>query len=173
MINSHLISWLQTINRRPISWVRVMAVALPLATVLIYLVWLFGGRYADKLQVRLNQDPISSIQSIRITPGDNFSLVSHDVVITNASTIYAIMTSIRSAETYFPNHPTTRWSCYLTVLSSSGTSYVTVVESYGQGTILFCTTSQSGLIFDTLQSKTLGQILEQAVSQSALTTHSR
>ena len=166
MINRCLISWLNTANRRPIPWIRVMVIALTSTLVLLYLAWSFGGQYVGKLHVRLYQDPISSIQSIRISPGDNFPLVSHDIVITNVSTIQAIMTNIRAAEPYFPNHPTTRWSCYLTILSSSGTSYVRVIESYGQDTILFCSTSQSGFIYDTLQSKTMGHILEQAVGSN-------
>jgi hypothetical protein len=44
---------------------------------------------------------------------------------------------------------------------------VDVNESLGQGTILYGTTSPNGgLIFDTLQSSTMGYILEQAVTQS-------
>jgi hypothetical protein len=153
-------------NKNPIRWISVMAIAIPSALLLLGVVWLFAGRYVPSHRVRLYQDPISSIHSIRISPGDNFPLVNHDIVITNVSTIQAIMTNIRSAEPYFPNHPTTQWSCYLTVLSSSGMSYVTAIESYGQGTILFCTTSQSGFIYDTLQSKTIGHILEQAAGSN-------
>ena len=132
--------------------------------VVVSLGWQFAERHVfPSYRALLYRDPITNIQTIRIDPGNNFPLVDHEVVITNSATIQQVMTAIRSAPKYFPNHPTTRWSCSLTVSSSSGTSYATVIESYGQETLLQCT-SKNGFIFDTLQSKTLGRILEQTVA---------
>ena len=123
---NRLISCLHTANRRPISWIRVVTVGLASALVLLYFVWSLGGQYILKLHARLYQAPIPGIQTIRMSPTEHFSLIAHDVIITNVSSIQGIMTSIRSAVPYSPNHPTIRWSCYLTVLSSSGTSYISV-----------------------------------------------
>jgi hypothetical protein len=137
------------------------------ATVLVLtsLGWLFAEHYVfPSYRARLYRDPIANIQTIRIEPGINFPLVDQEVVITNSTTIQQIMLAIRSAPKYFPNHPATRWSCGLAISSISGTSYVHVIESYGQGTILDCATS-SGFYFDTLQSSTLDHILEQATAQ--------
>jgi hypothetical protein len=137
------------------------------ATVLVLasLGWLFAEHHVfPSYRARLYRVPIANIQAIRIDPGNNFPLVDHEVVITNSAMIQQVMSAIRAAPKYFPNHPSTRWSCGLAISSLSGTSYVDVSESYGQGTILYCATS-SGLYFDTLQSSTLGQILEQATAQ--------
>ena len=158
-------------NNRPVRRVRVVAIAMPCALVLLGLVWIFAARYVPSHRVRLYQDPISSIQSIGISPGNNFPLVNHEVVITNYPTIQQIMTAIRSAQKYSPNHPAIRWSCALAISSLSGTSYVAVNETVGQGTILDCATSPHGLIFDTLQSSSMGHILEQAVGQSGQLRH--
>jgi hypothetical protein len=154
-------------NLRLIRWIRVMAIAIPSVLLLLGLVWLFAGRYVPSHRTRLYQEPISRIQSIRISPGQNFPLVHQDIVLTDAHTLQEIMAALRSAKAYFPNHPATRWSCILIVSNASGESYVDVTESLGQGTILYCTTSPNGgLIFDTLQSTTMGHILEKAVEQS-------
>jgi hypothetical protein len=138
-----------------------MVLALSSALIISGLVWALIARYVSSHRARLYEDPITNIQSIRISPGNNFSLIGHDIEITDAVTLQAIMTSIRSANKYSPNHPATQWSCTLTIFSLSGASFVGVIETYGQGTILQCTTSPNGgFIFDTLQSGTMGQILE-------------
>lgn len=159
-------------NTRPINLIRVVAVAIPCALVVLGLVWLMAGRYISNHRVRLYKDPISSIQSIRLLPGNNFPLIQQDIAITDIHTIEEIMTAMRSAKAYSPNHPVTRWSCILAISTSSGDSYVDIDESLGQGTILHCVTSPNGgLIFDTLQSTTMGRILEQAVAQSDKSAH--
>jgi hypothetical protein len=150
-------------NIRSISSVRVKVVALSSALIAIGSFLAFFEWHIPSQNARLFQDPIADIHNIRISPGNNFSLVNHDVEITNTVTIQLIVTTLRSAKKYFPNHPGTRWSCGLAISSSSGTSFIDVIESYGQGTILYCTTlPNGGHIYDTLQSDKMGQILEEA-----------
>ena len=143
-----------------VNWSRVIVIAIPCGLLFFGLLWVFAGRYIPSHRAQLFRNPVSAIQSIEIRPGDNASLVANYVVVSNSATIHEIMTAIRSANSYSPNHPVTRWDCLLVITSSSGADYVDVNESVGQGTILYCKTSSNGMIFDTLQSKTLGNILE-------------
>jgi len=154
MKHANLIFW------GPKAWIVAVLFTFALAG---GLEWIFGTTYAERHRERLYQEPISRIQSIRICPGNNFPLVDHEVVITNTAMIQEIMAAIRSAKTYFPNHPATRWSCVLAISSASGTSDILVIESLGQNTLLYCPTSP--IVYDTLQSTALGQILERATAK--------
>jgi hypothetical protein len=132
------------------------------ALVLFGLAWAVAERQVfPRYRARLYQVPLTSIQSIRVSPGTVQPLVDRDVLITDPGVVQKVMTAIRTAKPYSPNHPATRWSCRLTILSSSGVSYVDVNESLGQGTILYGETG-AGIIFDTLQSTALGSVLEDA-----------
>jgi hypothetical protein len=112
---------------------------------------------------RLYKTPISSIGCIKIEPYEYLSLVNHEVVITDATTISNIMTAIRLAVPYSPNHPSTDWQCRLVVSDASGDSYVSALKTRIQGTIIYCeSSSKGGWIYDTLQSDSLGDILKSA-----------
>jgi hypothetical protein len=149
-------------NTNSISWFRVMVVAIPCGVILLGSIWFFAARHIPSHRARLYEDPISSIRSIRIVPGDSFSLVDREVLIADVGTIQEIMAALRSAKRYSLNHPATKWSCSLTISSATGASYVEVIDTLGQGTILRCCTSPHGLFFDTLQSDTIGHLLEHA-----------
>jgi hypothetical protein len=153
-------------NSSAVSLIRVFVVAIPSALLLLGLFWVFAGRNIPDDRAQLYQNPVYSIQEIRLLPANNFSLVDHEVVITNASAIQDIMAAIRSAKKFIPNHPATRWECILEITGQSGISYVDVLDSPGQDTILHCQTSQNGFIFDTLQSSTLNHILEQVITNT-------
>jgi hypothetical protein len=138
------------------------------ATVLVLMGvgWLFAEKNVfSGYRQRLFESPVTSIRSIRMSPGNVSPLSNRVIVITNSITISQIMAGIRSANTYFPNHPVTQWSSDLKISGSSGESYVTVIESPGQGTILYCETGV-GLIFETLQSHEMGTILERVATQN-------
>jgi len=151
-----------------VSWLRVLAIAIPIALLLVAFVWIFSGRYISSESTRLYEDPISGIQSIRISPARYFSLVDHEFIVTNMAAITDTMMAIRSARPYSPNHPMTHWECFLVISNASGNSYVDVNNAYGQGAILYCTTSlNGGLIYDTLRSDTIGDILETVTMQKA------
>jgi hypothetical protein len=152
-------------SSRPISWLRVIIVAIPSVLVIFALLWLFVGRGISSQWARLFQNPNSGVTGICMRPHGDLSLIKREVVVTNADTMRQIMAAIRSAKTYSPNHPAVRWKCQLVISSTSGESYVDVMDTSGQATIIYCKTSPNGLIFDTLRSSTLGHILEQARPQ--------
>jgi hypothetical protein len=142
---------------RQISLARILAVAIPILLVVLGLLWF---HYKSGGKAILFQSPISTIQSVRISPGENFSLVENDVTITDAKKIREIMAAIRSAKPCSSDHPTDRWTCKLIVANSSGESSVDVSGTEGQNTILYCPGG-------TLQSDALGNILEKAVSKDS------
>jgi hypothetical protein len=151
-------------NIRSLNSVRIVVFVLASALAIIVSALIVFDSHTPKQRALLFQDPISNIQNIKISPGDSFSLVKRDIEITNVDTIRSVVASIRSAKTYFPNHPATDWSCILTISSSSKKSFLEVVKASGQGAILYCTISPNGgCIYDTLQSDTMGQILEAAI----------
>jgi hypothetical protein len=133
-----------------------------LAALLLGVICYFFGSSAREHRDRLFSAPIDTVTSIRISPGDNKSLVVGDVIITNRGTIQKIMAAIRSATNCLPDHPSTRWQCRLVISHPSGEDYATLHETAGQGAIIFCTTSRDGFIFDTLQSTDLSAVLESA-----------
>ncbi len=123
------------------------------------------GRYIPGHRVRLYQEPVSCIQQILVTDNNLCSSCQRNIVITDAQTIGEIMTSLRSAKPYYPNHPTTKWRCTLVIADAKGESYVDVVVLSGEGgSILYIKTAE-GFIFDRLRSSTIGQILERIVRQ--------
>lgn len=147
-----------------IRWVRLTALALALAVPLLGLVWFSAGRHIPSHRTRLYEEPISGVRAIRVRPGNHFSLVKEDMIITDSQTILKIMAALRTAKPYRSSHPVTRWSCRLVVSTASGESYVNILESPDQGTLVDCTTSSDvGLIFNRVQSNSMGRILEQAL----------
>ena len=86
------------------------------------------------------------------------SLVESDVVITNAGMIQEIMTAVRSAKPFSPNHPADRWTCKLIVSNSFGEGRLDISDTVGDNTILYCPGGP-------LQSDTLGNILKETVSK--------
>jgi hypothetical protein len=154
-------------NPNKISWIRVLTVAIPIALALFGFFYFFEAPQIADQRMRLFQGSESSITLISIFPSGNFPLVKNTLIITNTETITKIMTAIRSAKAYFPDHPAIKWNCDLEISNSTGKSYISVVEALGQGTILYCETSPNGgLFFDTLQSTNLGQILEQVTTDN-------
>lgn len=157
---------------RPNPRVYALAVA-AIALIMTFLVaweWFSGGRYIQSVSFRLYKSPISSVNRIRICPGPYFSLVEHEVDITNTTTISTILKAIRAATPYSSQHIDVRWYCFLVISNSTGESYLSVLDTEGpfpQGTILDCTTAfNNGLIYDELRSDSLAGILEKAVGRN-------
>lgn len=156
-------------RRRPVPWFQVLAILAPIALFLISCFWLLFGRHMPGQNVRLFETPISSIRDVRIEPDPIFSLVDKPVVVTNRNEIQEIMIAIRSATTYQPSHPGTRWACTLVISDPAGSSYVRVLNTpagpHSQGTLLFCQTSIHGIIFSTLRSPAIGDTLEKVATE--------
>jgi hypothetical protein len=156
------------LRKRPIRWILLFVIATVIVLLSLSTTWFLWGRYVPAEYALLFRNPVSGIKYIRINPAPYFSLVDHEVVITNTATIEDIMAAIRSSKAYSPNHPTTHWECWLEIVDESGQSYVDVVDTDGQfpqGVIIFCITSADGVIFDTLQSSEFGNILGKATGQ--------
>jgi hypothetical protein len=153
---------------KPRVYALAVAAAALIETVLVAWQWFSFSGDVQRVSFRLYKSPISSFNRIRICPASYFSLVEHEVDITNTTTISAIVKAIRAATPYSPQHPNVRWSCYLVISSSSGECYLDVDDTEGlQFTILDCTTSfNSGLIYDTLRSDSLAGILEKVVGRN-------
>ena len=139
-----------------------LIVAVLLSLLLVSGLLLFLGHYIHTQRALLFNSPVSEIQRIKIASAPLFSLVDHDVIITNTQTIGAIMAAIRSAKICPPEHTSTRWACFLIISTASGCSYAKISLTPEQGAIIFCETSQEGFIYDTVHSDTLGEILEGA-----------
>lgn len=143
-----------------IQWIGILAVASAIALMLGGGLWLFVGRQIPAENSRIFECPMSDIQSVAIQPDDRSSLINRELVFTNASKIQEIMGAIRSAGEYYPNHPGEEWDCVLIISDAKGTSRLDVENTLDQGTIVYCET-HSGFIYKTLESDTLGNILEQ------------
>ena len=142
-----------------------VAVVFIVMVILAVLHWFDSRTYSPSMSNRLYKTPISSIECIKIKPEAYSSLVTQEVVITDATTISNIMTAIRLAAPYSPNHPSTDWQCRLTASDASGDSYASILKTPSQGTIIYCETSPNGgWIYDTLQSASLGDILKNATA---------
>jgi hypothetical protein len=157
------------ITKQPIRWLRLFVISVPAGILLASGLWLLIYRYIPSQSTRLFETPVSQIQSIEINPTPLFSLVDQSLTITNETEIKEIMTAIRSAMPYSPNHPGTQWQCNLVISDSVGNSYLNLVNTPGlsQGTLLFCKTSPEGFIYNTLRSDTLGGILEKSIGPVA------
>jgi hypothetical protein len=110
--------------------------------------------------------PGSTPAFIQILPGDYFSLVKSPIAVANPATVKDIITALATAKSYSPNHPQTRWQCYMIISDASGNSYYCVNDTTGQGVILYKETSMSGFIFSTRRSDTLEGVLEKAAASS-------
>ncbi len=154
----------------PICLSRVLAIGVPIGLLVVGFLWLSFGRYIPGKSIQLFETPIPDIRSLQIKPDPNFSLVDRCLIVTNQMEIKDIITAIRSATPYEPNHPGTRWACTLVVSNSLGNCYVGIENTppglYSQGTILSCKTSESGFIYKTLRSDTIGDILEKVAHHS-------
>jgi hypothetical protein len=146
-----------------IHWLRTLTIAITLSLLLIGALWIFLGRHIPDQRALVFNCPVSDIRHITIASAPRFSLVDHDVIITNMQTIKDIMTAIRSAKICPPEHTSTRWSCFLVISTATGSGHIKVSLTPEQGAIIFCEISQEGFIYDTLQSDTLGHILEKAI----------
>ena len=149
---------------------RLLVIGVPIGLLAAGILWLSWGRYIPGQSARLFQGPISDFQYIQIKPDPNFSLVNRPLIVANKVEIKGIITAIRSATPYEPNHPTTRWACTLIISGLHSDCYVRVANTppggYSQGTILECMTSEDGLIYSTLRSDTMGDILEKVARNS-------
>ncbi len=116
-------------------------------------------------RIRLYQNPVSQIRQILVLGSNLYSSGKSNVVITDAQTISEIMTALRSAKPYSPNHPSIKRHYILVIADVEGESYVDVAELSGEGFILYCETANGGFIFDRLRSYSIGSVLERAVMQ--------
>ena len=153
------------IRGHPGKWLQLFAVSVPVGLLLASALWFFVGRPIRSQSTRLFDTPMSEIQSIQINPSTVFSLVGQPLNITNKIQIVKIVKAIRLANEYSPVHPSTHWQCDIVIVNTCGDSYVKAVNTLKQGTILYCKTSQRGFIFTTLQSDTIGGILEEATGE--------
>jgi hypothetical protein len=143
-----------------ISLVRIFFIAIALFLLLFGLLWLFSLRYIKTGNEIIYNSPILSIRYIQIRPDDlvRSSLVRQSITITNAETIQQIMTAIRSAQPYEPNHDPGMWSCELVISNLSGEGGICVVKELNGGTII----GES-------RSSALGNILERIAKQGGVT----
>jgi hypothetical protein len=147
------------------SWVRIISIAIPSFLLLFGLLWLFGLRNVRAGNEIIYNSPVSSIRSIQIQPEDlanNRSLITQNITITNAETIQQIMTAIRSAQSYHPNHDPGVWSCKLVISTSSGGGTLSVVEA-----------SEGGAIIGESLSPSLDGILKKIAEQQGMTNQWR
>jgi hypothetical protein len=99
---------------------------------------------------------------VRIEPANSSSLVDHVTFITNSTNINDITIAVNSAKEYFPNHPQTYWQCDLIISDASGEKCYNVINTDGQGTILYL--KAGGFLLHPIRSDTLGAILEKATT---------
>lgn len=138
-------------------WVFTIVVVIMAASAWLYYCWESGVKSA-RLRAILATSPVHVIR-IEPTLNDRSSLVTNEVVITDPKTMADIVTAVRTAPEYFPNHPVTRWDCHLEISSAAGNDFFWVNNTMGQGTILYY---DHRLTTSTLRSDTLGAILEKA-----------
>ena len=159
-------------RRKPLSarLSRALVIGVPIGLLAAGILWLSWGRHIPGQSARLFQGSISDFQYMQIKPDPNFSLVNRPLIVTNQAEIKEIMTAIRSATPYQPNHPTTRWACTLVISDAHSDCYVRLVNTSpgpnSQGTILQCMTSEQGFIYSTRRSDTIGDVLEKVARNS-------
>jgi hypothetical protein len=154
------------IRRRPVRWLRLFTVSVPVGLLLAGILWLSIGRFIPDQRARLFEVPASQFRQLQIVPSPSRSLVSQPLTISNETQIKDIIAAVRSANEYLPDHPGSRWECVIIFSDASGDSYVNVANTERQGSILYCKTSEQGFIYDTLRSDTIGDILEKVAARN-------
>jgi hypothetical protein len=113
---------------------------------------------------RLFEQPASEITEIRFLVDPYYKSGYKNGSTTDAATINEIMSALRTAQKYKPQHPSTKWSCTMIISDARGSSYVRILVTPTNATILYYQTGpDGGFNFDTRESSQILFILHRVL----------
>ncbi|MBN1673742.1 MAG: hypothetical protein JXR37_22030 [Kiritimatiellae bacterium] len=143
----------------------LLGVGIPVGTLLLW--WMTRAVHRQDVSrvVRRTSAPMRIELDASETPP---SLFKDDIVVTNAEILTAFAESLRQSVSTQPNHPVTKWRCFITVTSADGESYGTIHGADGPSVLLDVTSRpRGGWILATFENDTLKRLIVEAAEADA------